>query len=51
MDVRKQETQNNKKRVINVITISLIQNTVPWNKEKKNLSIKQVTKYMWKIGK
>jgi len=50
MDVRKQETQNNKKRIINVITISLIQNTVPWNKKKPSAK-KQVTKYMWKIGK
>jgi len=32
MDIRKQETRNNKKRITNVITINLIQSNVPWNK-------------------
>jgi len=35
MDIKKQETQNNKKQIINVITITLIQSNVPWNKRKK----------------
>jgi hypothetical protein len=49
MDITKHETQNNKKRIMNVIAITLIQSNVPWNK-KKNLSNKAVTKYICKIG-
>jgi len=50
MDIKRQETQNNKKQIINVITITLIQSNVPWNK-RKTFAIIQFTKYMWKIVK